>query len=71
MKNTTELKWSDDDIAQIREAITHLLEINETLNANIIAMNAKLENEEKKVKHLSNKVSYYEDILNINTKFTA
>jgi hypothetical protein len=37
----------------------------------MIAFNAKLENEEKKVKHLSNKVSYYEDILNINTNFTA
>ena len=47
-----ELKWSDDDIVQLRGAINHLLEINETLNANIIAMNAKLLNEEKKVKEL-------------------
>ena len=51
-----ELKWSDDDIVQLRGAINHLLEINETLNANIIAMNAKLENEEKKVKHLQYKL---------------
>lgn len=51
-----ELKWSDDDIVQIRGAINHLLEINETLNANIIAMNAKLMNEEKKVKHLQYKL---------------
>jgi hypothetical protein len=47
-----ELKWSDDDIVQLRGALNHLLEINETLNANIIAMNAKLLNEEKKVKEL-------------------
>lgn len=51
-----ELKWSDDDIVQLRGAINHLLEINETLNANIIAMNAKLLNEEKKVKDLQYKL---------------
>lgn len=45
-----ELKWSDDDIRQLREAVNHILEINEELNANIIAMNAKLLNEEAKVK---------------------
>lgn len=54
--DSSELKWSDDDIVQIRGAINHLLEINQTLNANIIAMNAKLENEEKKVKDLQYKL---------------
>jgi hypothetical protein len=53
-----ELKWSDDDILQMRGAIQHLLEINETLNANIIAMNAKLLNEEKKVKDLQYKLFF-------------
>jgi len=55
-KDMNELKWSDDDIVQLRGAINHLLEINETLNANIIAMNAKLLNEEKKVKDLQYKL---------------
>jgi predicted nucleic acid-binding Zn-ribbon protein len=59
MKETNqELKWSDDDILQMRGAIQHLLEINETLNANIIAMNAKLLNEEKKVKDLQYKLFF-------------
>jgi len=53
-----ELKWTDYDIVQMRGAITHLLEINETLNANIIAMNAKLLNEEKKVKDLQYKLFF-------------
>lgn len=53
-----ELKWTDDDIVQMRGAIQHLLEINETLNANIIAMNAKLLNEEKKVKDLQYKLFF-------------
>jgi hypothetical protein len=53
-----ELKWTDDDIVQMRGAIAHLLEINETLNANIIAMNAKLLNEEKKVKDLQYKLFF-------------
>jgi hypothetical protein len=56
INNSSELKYSDDDIVQIRGAVAHLLEINETLNANIIAMNAKLENEEKKVKALQYKL---------------
>lgn len=57
-KSNQELKWSDDDILQMRGAIQHLLEINETLNANIIAMNAKLLNEEKKVKDLQYKLFF-------------
>jgi hypothetical protein len=57
-KSNEELKWSDDDILQMRGAIQHLLEINETLNANIIAMNAKLLNEEKKVKDLQYKLFF-------------
>ena len=56
--DSTELKWSDDDIVQLRGAINHLLEINQTLNANIIAMNAKLLNEEAKVKQLQQKLFF-------------
>lgn len=53
-----ELKWSDDDIRQLREAVNHLLEINQQLNANIIAFDAKLKNEEKKVKDLQYKLFF-------------
>jgi hypothetical protein len=70
MKETNEeLKWSDDDILQMRGAIQHLLEINETLNANIIAMNAKLLNEEKKVKDLQYKLFFLQQ--EIITKYEA
>lgn len=57
-ETNNELKWSDDDIVQLRGAVNHLLEINEQLNANIIAMNAKLLNEEKKVKDLQYKLFF-------------
>jgi hypothetical protein len=70
MKETNEeLKWSDDDILQMRGAIQHLLEINEQLNANIIAMNAKLLNEEKKVKDLQYKLFFLQQ--EIITKYEA
>ena len=39
------------------ELVTELVNANETLNANIIAMNAKLENEEKKVVNLSQRLA--------------
>ena len=53
-----ELKWSDDDIVQLRGAINHLLEINEEQNARLIAMNAKLQNEEAKVRKLTMTLNY-------------
>ena len=46
-----ELKWSDDDIRQLREAINHLLEINEELNAKVIAMDAYVKNGDAKLRH--------------------
>ena len=45
-----ELKWSDDDIKDIRDAVLHLNEINEELNARCIAFDAMLKNSDKKVK---------------------
>ena len=62
-----ELKWSDDDILQMRGAIQHLLEINEQLNANIIAMNAKLLNEEAKVKKLQQNIYFLTQTFTNNT----
>jgi predicted RNase H-like nuclease (RuvC/YqgF family) len=68
MKETNEeLKWSDDDIVQMRGAIQHLLEINEQLNANIIAMNAKLLNEEAKVKKLQQNIYFLSQTFTNNT----
>ena len=46
-----ELKWSDDDIVQLRGAINHLLEINEELNAKMIAMDAYVKNGDAKLRH--------------------
>ena len=48
-----ELKWSDDDIRQLREALNHLLEINDELNAKIIAMDAYVKNGDAKIKQLT------------------
>jgi hypothetical protein len=46
---------------------TELLSINETLNANIIAMNAKLENEEKKVQKLQQQLYFITQAFTNNT----
>ena len=59
-----ELKWSDDDIRQLREAINHLLEINEELNAKIIAMDAYVKNGDAKIRLLQ---SYIRDLESIIT----
>lgn len=45
-----EPKYSDDDIRQLREAVAHLLEINDELNSKIIAMNAYVKNGDAKLK---------------------
>jgi hypothetical protein len=54
--NTIEIQgkeFTEDDILQLLEMSRELLAQNEELNARMIAMNAKLENEEKKVINLS------------------
>jgi len=45
-----ELKWSDDDIKDIRDALLEVNRINEELNARCIAFDAMLKNSDKKVK---------------------
>jgi hypothetical protein len=47
------MKYTEEELIQMELLCTELLSINEELNARIIAMNAKLENEEKKVINLS------------------
>lgn len=52
------MKYTDDEILQLEQLCRELLMANEELNARVIAMNAKLENEEKKVKRLTNVINW-------------
>ena len=47
------MKYTEEEIEQLEQLCRELLVANEELNARCIAFNAKLENEEKKVKRLS------------------
>lgn len=44
--------WNVAEIRELLEYVQHLQEHNETLQASVIMMQAKLDNEEAKVKHL-------------------
>ena len=58
--NTIEIngkQFTEDEIIQVLEMANELIQANEELNARIIAMNAKLENEEKKVVNLSQRLA--------------
>ena len=46
----SELKWSDDDIRQLRDAVNHLLEINDELNAKVLTMDGWVRNGDAKIK---------------------
>lgn len=46
----TEKELSKEEIEQLKGLVRELLEINETQNAQLIAFNAKLQNEEAKVR---------------------
>ena len=50
---TMNTKYTDEQIQQLEELIRELLKINDDQNANLIAMNAKLLNEEAKVRQLT------------------
>ena len=67
-----ELKWSDDDIRQLREATQHLLEINEELNAKVIAMDAYVKNGDAKLRTAHRYISQLEtlnsQLLTMNTE---
>ena len=52
------MKYTDDEILELEQLCRELLIANEELNARVIAMNAKLENEEKKVKRLTNLINW-------------
>jgi hypothetical protein len=46
--------WNRDEIAQLIDYAKHLQQENEDLQAKMIMMNAKLQNEEAKTKQLKN-----------------
>ena len=50
------MEYTDKEIEDIVALCRELLEANETMRANVIAMSAKLENEEKKTRDLSIKL---------------
>jgi len=50
---TMNTKYTDEQIQQLEELVRELLKINDDQNANLIAMNAKLLNEEAKVRQLT------------------
>ena len=45
-----EKQLSEEEVGLLKELVRELLEINETQNAQLIAFNAKLQNEEAKVR---------------------
>lgn len=59
----SELKWTDDDIRQLREATNHLLEINEELNAKVIAMDAYVKNGDAKLRAAQRYINQLEQII--------
>ena len=49
-QHESETELSQEEIQQLKGLVRELLEINETQNAQLIAFNAKLQNEEAKVR---------------------
>jgi len=60
-------QYTTYEIKQITALCRELLKANETLNANIIAMNAKLMNEEKKVHKLQQQLYFIQQAFTNNT----
>jgi hypothetical protein len=68
--NTIEIQgkeFTEGDILQLLEMARELLSHNEELNARIIAMNAKLLNEEAKVKKLQQNIYFLSQTFTNNT----
>ena len=60
-------QYTNEEVERVFELVNELLEINETQNANLIAMNAKLENEEKKVHKLTQQLAQLSLMFTNNT----
>jgi len=61
------MEYTEKEIGQIVALCRELLNTNETLNAQMIAMNAKLENEEKKVHKLQQQLYFISQAFTNNT----
>lgn len=59
--------YTIDEIEQVFHLCRELLEANETMRANVIAMSAKLENEELKTKKLTQKLYLLSQAFTNNT----
>jgi len=64
------MKYTEEEVEQMENLCRELLHMNNELNARIIAMNAKLENEEKKVKRLTNELMFISQAFT-NKTYTA
>jgi hypothetical protein len=54
--------WTSEEIRDILRYVAELQETNETLRAGIIMMQAKLDNEEAKVKRLTMLISQFTNV---------
>jgi hypothetical protein len=54
--------YSITEVAQVFDLCRDLLRDNETMRANVIAMSAKLDNEEAKVRKLIHMINYQNEI---------
>jgi hypothetical protein len=60
-------KYTDEELQQIEGLVVELLKINEEQNAKLIAFDAKLKNEEAKVKKLQQNIYFLTQTFTNNT----
>jgi hypothetical protein len=60
-------KYTDEEIQQLVELVSKLLEANEELNARVIAIDAYLRNEMSRTKQLKQIIREYEARINHNS----
>jgi len=64
--NSNDQVWNVEEIRELLEYVRHLQEHNETLQASVIMMQAKLDNEEAKVRGCKNIIKQLTYGTNIN-----
>jgi len=62
MININDKDYTIEEITQVFNLCIELLRDNETMRANVIAMSAKLDNEEAKVRQLVGMINYKNEI---------
>jgi hypothetical protein len=60
-------KYTDEEIQQIEGLVIELMKINEEQNAKLIAFDAKLKNEEAKVRKLQQNIYFLSQTFTNNT----